>query len=303
MLKDKVSGIWQRLVRKYRLVFYDHESLSQTRYLMVRPVSLMVGFSAFITVLVSGTALLVFFTPAIRNHIPGYTNPQLAADYKELQERQIVLEKHLESQDSMMASFQRIAGIGSLDGMDFGLPADVPQPDKDGGLPANEGASEGGARIQPVYHEVIRVETVYVEPKVMAGHHASSGKGKVEVLNLLKPVDGIVTNAYDPNTKHFGCDLAADEKSMIRSVASGVVIQSEFSTQNGYVIGIAHNNNMVTFYKHNSRLFKEVGSFVFAGEAIAVIGNTGTNTSGLHLHFELWLDGNPVNPEDYVQFN
>lgn len=302
MLKDKVSGMWQRLARKYRLVFYDHESLSQTRYLMVRPASIIAGFSAFVAVLVAGTSLLIFYTPSIRNHIPGYTNPQLVEDYTELQERQVVLEKNLESQDSLLESFRRIAGIGSLENFDLGM-GDVENPAADKG---QEGGDQGtsGARIQPVYHEVIRVETVYVEPKAKPAQAAGMGRnGTSEVLNLLKPVDGIITNGFDPSTKHFGCDLAADEKSMIRAVASGVVIQSEFSSQNGYVIGIAHGNNMVTFYKHNSRLFKEVGSFVFPGEAIAVIGNTGTNTSGLHLHFELWLDGNPVNPEEYVQFN
>lgn len=297
MLKDKLSGIWQRLVRKYRLVFYDHESLSQTRFLMVRPASLIGGFALFVTALVAGTSMLIFYTPSIRKNIPGYTNPELAVEYNELQLRQQELERIVETQDSLMASFKRIAGITPADGFDSSL---LPGGNSPGDAENNV---NGGAKIQPVYHEVVKVETVFVEPKIRpSAKNTSSAQGNPLVLNLLKPVDGIVTKAWDPAQKHLGCDIAADEKSMIRAVSSGVVIQSEFSTQNGYVIGIAHSNNMVTFYKHNSRLFKEVGSFVFAGEAIAVIGNTGTNTSGLHLHFELWLDGNPVNPEEYVQF-
>jgi murein DD-endopeptidase MepM/ murein hydrolase activator NlpD len=82
------------------------------------------------------------------------------------------------------------------------------------------------------------------------------------------------------------------------------VIFSEYSNTTGHVVGIWHSqSNLISFYKHNSRTFKTVGSYVFAGEAIAVIGNTGINSSGTHLHFELWYDNNPVNPADYINFN
>ena len=126
-----------------------------------------------------------------------------------------------------------------------------------------------------------------------------------EALNLVTPIDGYTTMEFDTDEKnHYGIDLVADENSMIRSVADGVVIFSEYSRTTGYVIGIWHGqNNLVSFYKHNSRLFKPVGSYVFAGEAIAVIGNTGINSSGTHLHFELWYDNNPVNPKDFILFN
>ena len=125
------------------------------------------------------------------------------------------------------------------------------------------------------------------------------------VLNLVAPVDGYVTKDFEPKDKpHFGIDLGAEENSLVRSVADGLIVFSEYSNTTGYVVGIWHSKyNMISFYKHNSRLFKSVGAHVFAGEAIAVIGNTGINSSGTHLHFELWYDNRPVNPADYINFN
>jgi murein DD-endopeptidase MepM/ murein hydrolase activator NlpD len=65
---------------------------------------------------------------------------------------------------------------------------------------------------------------------------------------------------------------------------------------------VQHPNNVVTFYKHNSILLKKEGSRVKAGEALAIIGNSGERTTGPHLHFELWYNGRAVDPSDYINF-
>ncbi len=124
-------------------------------------------------------------------------------------------------------------------------------------------------------------------------------------VNLIPPLDGIVTNEFDLDEKsHFGIDIVADENSLIKSVADGVVIFSEYSITTGHVIGIWHaRESLISFYKHNKKVYRQVGDFIFAGEAVAVIGNTGINSFGTHLHFELWHDNNPVNPADYIMFN
>jgi murein DD-endopeptidase MepM/ murein hydrolase activator NlpD len=90
---------------------------------------------------------------------------------------------------------------------------------------------------------------------------------------------------------------------MIRSVAEGLVIYSEWSDQSGFVIALLHPGGLVSIYKHNRVVFKTPGSYVYSGEAIAAIGNTGRNSSGTHLHFELWYAGSPVNPLDYFALN
>lgn len=117
---------------------------------------------------------------------------------------------------------------------------------------------------------------------------------------LFSPLDGIITDGFNPKTDHYGIDLVAQENEPVRSVADGVVIMSSWTLDGGYVVAIQHPGNLISVYKHNSELFKNVGSFVAAGEVVATIGNTGELTSGPHLHLELWHNGNPVNPEEYI---
>ncbi len=119
---------------------------------------------------------------------------------------------------------------------------------------------------------------------------------------LFSPLDGIVTDGFDPRRDHYGIDLVAKENEPVRCVADGVVIMSSWTLDGGYVVVVQHAGSLVSVYKHNSELFKNVGSFVAVGEVIATIGNTGELTSGPHLHFELWLNGNPVNPQEYAAF-
>ena len=129
----------------------------------------------------------------------------------------------------------------------------------------------------------------------------SSSIYELRDLYLFSPIDGYhITAGFNPKEDHFGIDIVAEEDQPIRSVADGVVIMSSWTLDGGYIIAIQHTGNLISVYKHNSELFKNVGNFVAAGEVIATIGNTGELTSGPHLHLELWHNGNPVNPQEYI---
>lgn len=119
---------------------------------------------------------------------------------------------------------------------------------------------------------------------------------------FVNPVKGMVSNGFSSKDGHYAVDIAAKKSETIKASLGGRVIFSEFTAQTGYVIALQHANNMVTFYKHCSTLLKKTGSFVRAGEVIAIVGNTGEYTSGPHLHFELWQNGNAVDPEKYINF-
>ena len=80
-----------------------------------------------------------------------------------------------------------------------------------------------------------------------------------------------------------------------------IVIFSDWTLDDGFVIAVQHNNDLISFYKHNSVLHKKNGNFVEAGEVLAVIGNTGESTDGIHLHFELWKDGIAINPTSFIE--
>lgn len=127
-------------------------------------------------------------------------------------------------------------------------------------------------------------------------------EGSGELLHFYPPVNGIVNAGFNAAINHYAVDLIADKDSPVKATLDGTVIYSEFSATTGNVIMLQHLNNYISVYKHNSVLLKSVGNFVRAGESIAIIGNSGELTSGPHLHFELWRNGQPLNPENFIVF-
>jgi murein DD-endopeptidase MepM/ murein hydrolase activator NlpD len=119
---------------------------------------------------------------------------------------------------------------------------------------------------------------------------------------FFSPVKGMVTHSFNMAEGHFGVDVAAKENEFIKAVLDGTVVFSGWTASDGFVIQLQHGNNLMSVYKHNSDLTKHVGDRVKAGEPIAIIGNTGESSTSTHLHFELWYNGTPVNPQDYIVF-
>jgi murein DD-endopeptidase MepM/ murein hydrolase activator NlpD len=115
-------------------------------------------------------------------------------------------------------------------------------------------------------------------------------------------LQGIVSGRFSMEQKHYGIDIVAKANAPIHSIADGTVIFAGWTDETGNVIAIQHSGNLISVYKHNAKLLKQVGDIVSSGEAIAIIGNTGKYSTGPHLHFELWLKGNPVNPEQLIAF-
>lgn len=129
------------------------------------------------------------------------------------------------------------------------------------------------------------------------------GNQTLSEMYFLPPINGYtVTRGYDYKKGHFGADIVAKEGEPILSIANGTVIFSSWTDETGYVIGIQHSDNITSFYKHNSVILKNVGDVVFAGDVIAIIGDSGKLTSGPHLHFEIWHKGQALNPEHYISF-
>ena len=119
---------------------------------------------------------------------------------------------------------------------------------------------------------------------------------------FFPPMEGIVSDSFNLETNHYGIDLVAKTGSRIKSIGEGTVVVSDWNPQTGYVIGIQHSENFISFYKHCSVLLKNVGDVITTGEHIAIIGNSGELSTGPHLHFELWKSGTPLNPSLYIPF-
>jgi murein DD-endopeptidase MepM/ murein hydrolase activator NlpD len=116
------------------------------------------------------------------------------------------------------------------------------------------------------------------------------------------PISGMVSDTYNLKKNHLGVDIVAKANEPVKCIADGTVIFSSWTQDSGYVIMIQHRGNLISAYKHNAQLLKKVGNFVNAGEIISIVGNSGELTNGPHLHFELWYNGNSVNPEEFINF-
>ncbi len=128
-------------------------------------------------------------------------------------------------------------------------------------------------------------------------------KSKSSISNMLffTPVKGVVTSPFSLQLNHFGVDIVAAPNEPVVAVADGTVTLSTWTLETGYVIQIQHDDNLISVYKHNSQLLKKQGARVKTGETIAIIGNSGELTTGPHLHFELWYNGNPIDPQKYIK--
>ncbi len=143
------------------------------------------------------------------------------------------------------------------------------------------------------------------EVKLAFSPFENDDKGQVEqeklpMIHFQKPVEGEITSSFSLEKMHYGVDLAAKSNSPVRAAAGGIVFLNGYSRDDGYVVMIQHPNGYSSWYKHNSMNLVVTGQEVYKGEEIAIIGNTGENSSGPHLHFELWKDDKPLNPEEQI---
>lgn len=131
---------------------------------------------------------------------------------------------------------------------------------------------------------------------------ASAKYRELQETFFFSPITGFISDHYDNKRLHYGVDIVAKTNEPVKSVADGSVIFASWTQDAGYVMMLQHRGNLISVYKHNAELLKKVGTFVNAGEIISIVGNSGEMTDGPHLHFELWYNGNPLNPEEFVTF-
>ena len=123
----------------------------------------------------------------------------------------------------------------------------------------------------------------------------------IEGTHFFTPLKGVVTQGYDQALHPF-IDIAAPEGTAVNAVADGTVIYTGWSEDTGYTIQLQHDSDIISIYKHNDKLLKNVGDKVKAGTTIGLVGNTGGLSSGPHLHFELWYKGESMDPAKHINF-
>jgi murein DD-endopeptidase MepM/ murein hydrolase activator NlpD len=293
-MEKKIKLLWQQmreqLHRQYRVALMDFETLSESRQYVFKPLTILLVLLVVFVGLVGGTAALIVLTP-LREHIPGY----FKSEYEQtiLVQRRLAdsLQKAVRDQEAVIKALQQALGDGT-----GGPPTQsMQQLDqfKESVTPETEAAT---AQSAPPAAQAA------TQPKMTMSALKSASQSAL--TNLFPPLQGEVRkdNPFAFGT-HYGVDIVAPLGAVIQSATEGVVVYADYSERDGYVIAVSGRNNVVTFYKHNARLLRQTGSYVQAGDPLAVIGNTGENTSGPHLHFELWHEGKPLDPTEYISFN
>lgn len=286
MAKGKKVKLWDRLKYKYKLSILNETSYEVVFNMKLSQLHVLMALSVISVVLVGLTILLIAFT-GLKEFIPGFPNGNMRRGLTENALRVDSLETELMRRERYLNSLLVV-----LRGEEA-----IPVQERNDSARSNYDTIQ--FNISPQEHE-FRAEVEEQER-----FNLSVDRKKAEnhgYYHFFVPVEGFVSRSFDENTGHFGTDLVAKADANVASVLDGVVIFTDWTLKTGYVIQVQHADNLISIYKHNSTLLKKQGDYVRAGEVIAVVGNTGEETSGPHLHFELWRAGNPLNPEHFIKF-
>jgi murein DD-endopeptidase MepM/ murein hydrolase activator NlpD len=271
----------------YRLVLRKDETLEEVGSYRLTLLNIYILLSTLVIVAMGLMAVVIFFTP-LKRLVPGYAEPTQHPEYIRLSKKMAALDEELTSYKLYYEHFNKL----------------IRQPDS---ISAPKVAYT--SRVVPGKSEKATgtVMASSSEP-LRANSNVPPISSSGPILNLadyrylMPPISGVISSGFDAETEHIGVDILAPHNTPVKAIWDGHVITADWTLETGYTIGIQHSNDMVSFYKHNATLLKRSGAFVRAGEAVAIIGNTGKMTTGPHLHFELWLQGKPVDPTKYIDF-
>lgn len=276
-IKSKKKAILNKIRHKYRLVLRDEDNHNIIAAISFRLISAFILIILIVVLFYS----LGFFSSFLQP-VRQIFRTQAEVEVEELlglRDRLKEMETIIEAQSKYNESIQKILTTG------------LTEQEKSEIISRNRSANTQEVNSEDTSSESSKNTSSEKSPKSVAQ------------MYLLPPVKGKVSAHFDAGQKHFGLDILAPKNSAIGAIADGFVTYADWSLETGNTMVVQHDNNLLSIYKHNSMLLKKTGDFVKAGEAIAIIGNTGSLSSGPHLHFELWHNGKALNPANYINFD
>jgi len=284
--KKKEKKLAKKLLHKYRLVILNEDTFEERLSFKLTRLNVFVLSSFMAILLIIGTIILIAFTP-LREYIPGYSSTALKLKATELNYKTDSLHQVLAMNEKYFSSIKRVLQ-GDVSSVEFNRDSII------------EAAKLDTTEIDlaPIKADSLLREKVNKEDKYNLFESATANPRFV----LFPPVNGTISEGYNAEEKHYAVDLVVAKDSPIKSTADGTVIFAEWTAETGFVVIVEHSEGLLSVYKHNSSITKNQGDLVKAGEVIATAGNTGEFTTGPHLHFELWSNGYPINPTNYIDF-
>lgn len=285
MKKKKKKAFWSNFKFKYKLTIFNENTLEEVVGIHVSKLNGVSVLLSAVTIIFAIAATIITFTP-LRNYLPGYMNSEVRAQIVENALRADSLQEMLGRQSMYIMNIQdilsgrvRIDSVQSIDSLTMMRSEELMERSKE------------EEEFQRMYEESERYNLTTAVAQATVGG-----------LNFFRPTRGMMSSNFDIDNKHFGVDIAANPNESILSTLDGTVILAAYTAETGYVIQVQHTQDFVSIYKHCGSLLKREGESVKAGEAIALVGNTGEQTTGPHLHFELWCKGRAIDPSKYIVF-
>lgn len=298
-----MAGNKKKLIHKYILEIRDEDTFEKKLSFRLSRLNVLMVVGSFAVLLIVFVAVFIVFTP-VRQYIPGYSDVNLSRQIMDVALTLDSLERELKTKDLYIQNIKNIIS-----------PPTDPPPDGGEGGPSLRGGADEAEKYKHLKLErskedsLLRVQIESEERYNLlfnypTGNPARVVAGGTDILSFLffTPLKGLITDTFCFAVKHYGIDIVAPNNEAVKATLDGTVILATWTSETGYVMGIQHENNLLSIYKHNSVLLKKAGNYVRAGEVIAIIGDSGELTTGPHLHFELWWNGNPLDPEDYMVF-
>jgi|TARA_B110000208_G_scaffold31572_1_gene41540 murein DD-endopeptidase MepM/ murein hydrolase activator NlpD len=284
--KRNKKKLQKKLLHKYRLVVLNEDTFEERFAVKLTRLNVFFLTSLAAIILVTLTTLLIVFTP-LREYIPGYSSAALQKQALQLDTKTDSLMKTINMNDAYINSLKRVMrGEVSTVVINKDSIFKAAQVDTDI-LELNRSKADSLLR-----------EKVRNEDKYNLFETASTVKDFV----FFPPVNGSISSKFDLNEKHFAVDIVIPINTPVKATSDGRVLFASWTSDAGYVIIIDHGDELISAYKHNSSLTKSQGDFVKAREVIAISGASGELSTGPHLHFELWSNGIPLNPTNFIDF-
>ena len=284
--KQKKNSI-NKLTRSYKVVVSSEDTFEERLSFSTNKFNVFLVLSLYSIILIAFTISVVFFTQ-IREMVPGYSSSDLLTQAIYLTKKTDSLEKELELNNTFYKSIENVLS-GKTEQIIY----------KDTLALSNEKDNIDFQAVLTNAEDSILRKYVEEEDKF----NLTKNELVIENKMFVSPVKGQITQKFDPLNNHFALDILVDTGTPVKSILEGKVIFSEWSVDTGHVLIIDHGDDIISVYKHNSKVLKTQNNFVKAGEVIAYSGNQGTLSTGPHLHFELWKNGTPINPEPLFNFN
>ena len=284
--KTNKKKLQTKLLHKYRLVVLNEDTFEERFAVKLTLLNVFFLSSLAAIVLITLTTLLIVLTP-IKEYIPGYSSAVLQKQALRLSYKTDSLLKAINMNDLYIKSIKS-ALSGEVSSVVI---------NKDSIYKAAQVDTDVFELLPSSADSTLR-EKVSREDKYNFFETAISAKDFL----FFPPVNRPLSAGFDSKEKHFAVDIVTPVNTPVKSTSDGRVIFTSWTTEAGYVIIIDHGNELISVYKHNSSLTKTQGEIVKSREVIAISGGSGELSSGPHLHFELWSNGVPLNPANFIDF-